>query len=82
MNPFFEENNIKEKDGVYSNENKSVIVKYEDARKMFTLSVAEIEDGNVGEYKEINAWLFDESQNLNDAVSVGIDFTNSLRKEF
>lgn len=82
MAPFFAENNIVENNGVYSNETKSIIVKYDEARTMFTLSVADVEEGTVGEYSEINAWLFDESQNMNDAVSVGIDFTNSLRKEF
>lgn len=82
MSPFFEENNIKENDGVFSNDSKSIIVKYDETRKMFTLSVADIVEGATGEYSEINAWLFDETQNLNDAVSVGIDFTNSLRKEF
>lgn len=82
MAPFFKENNIVENDGVFSNDAKSVAVKYDEQRKMFTLSVADIEEGNVGEYSEINAWLFDESQNLSDATSVGIDFVNSLRKEF
>ena len=82
MTQFFNDNNITENDGVFSNDKKSVVVKYDEGRKMFTLSVADIEDGAVGEYTEVNAWLFDESQNINDAVSVGMDFTNSLRKEF
>lgn len=81
MTPFFNDNGITENDGVFSNDKKSVIVKYDEARKMFTLSVADIEEGTVGEYTEVNAWLFDDSQNINDAVSVGMDFINSLRKE-
>lgn len=81
LNPFFEENSFKEVDGNFTNDNKSVSVKYDDARQMFVLSVADVTDGNVGEFTEINAWLFDDTQNARDAVSVGIDFTNSLRKE-
>lgn len=82
MKPFFEENSITEKEGIYSNDSKAVTVKYDDNRQMYVLSVADIEDGNIGEFREINAWLFDDSQNARDAVSVGIDFTSSLRKEF
>lgn len=82
MKPFFAEHNITENDGIYSNEVKSVLVNYDDARQMYVLSVADIEDGNTGEFREINSWLFDDSQNARDAESVGIDFVNSLRKEF
>lgn len=82
LTPFFEENSIKEKDGVYLGETKAIAINYDEARQMFTLSVAEITDGNIGEYSEINSWLFDDTQNVKDAVSVGIDFANSLRKEF
>ena len=82
LNPFFEENSIKPKDDIFVNDKKAIKVKYEEERKMFTLSVADINEGEVGEFSEINAWLFDESQNLRDAESVGIDFVNSLRKVF
>ncbi len=82
LKPFFEENNIKPQDDIYVSDTKAISVKYEDARQMFTLSVADIEEGNICEYKEINAWLFDDSQNAKDAASVGIDFASSLRKEF
>ena len=81
MQPFFEEHAFALKeDGSYCNDTKSVRVAYDEARQMYTLSVADIEDGKTGDYSEINAWLFDDSQNAKDAVSVGIDFTGSLRK--
>lgn len=82
LEPFFAENGITEKDGVFVSENKAISVNYNEQRQMYTLSVADITDGNIGEYKEINSWLFDDSQNAKDAASVGIDFANSLRKEF
>lgn len=82
LEPLFAENGITEKDGVFVSENKAISVDYNEQRQMYTLSVADITDGNIGEYKEINSWLFDDSQNAKDAASVGIDFANSLRKEF
>ena len=82
MQPFFNDNGIVLKDDLYCNEKKAIKVNYDDARQMYTLSVADIEDGNVSEFNEINAWLFDDSQNARDAVAVGIDFVTSLRKEF
>ena len=81
MQPLFDEQGFKsQEDGSFKNDKKSVKVAYDEARQMYTLSAADIEDGNIGEYAEINAWLFDDSQNAKDAVSVGIDFTASLRK--
>jgi hypothetical protein len=82
LTPFFEEKEIKAQDDIFVSETKAISVKYDEARQMYTLSVAEINEGNVGEFTEINSWLFDDSQTARDASSVGIDFANSLRKEF
>ncbi len=82
MEPFLTEKNFIKKDDCFVNEEKSIKVAYDDNRKMFTLSVAEIEQGELSDYREINAWLFDQNYNEKDAVSVGMDFTISLRKEF
>ena len=82
MQPFFDENGIKAKDGIFVSETKAIDVKYDENRQMYLLLVADIEEGNIGEFTEINAWLFDDSQNARDAESVGIDFVNSLRKVF
>ena len=51
---------------------------------MYTLSVADFEQENnsFGDMREINAWLFEEGNSEKDAVSVGLDFAISLRKEF
>ena len=81
MQPFFDEQGFKsEEDGSFLNDKKSVKVQYDEDRQMYALLAADVEDGNIGEYSEINAWLFDDSQNAKDASSVGIDFTASLRK--
>lgn len=83
MKPFLEENGFKENDNVFSNEKKAFTVKYDEEKQMYKLSVADVdsESGSIGEYTEINSWLFDDSQNAKDAASVGIDFTSSLRKK-
>ena len=82
LKTFFDENNFVKKDDYFANENKAVKIGYDENRKMFTLSVAEIEEGAIGDYREINAWLFDEHSNERDATSVGLDFLISLRKDF
>jgi len=81
MQPFFDENGFKAVENGFINDNKAFIVNYSDERQMYVLSVADVEDGKAGEYREINSWLFDDSQNAKDTVAVGIDFVSSLRSE-
>lgn len=83
MKPFLDENSFKEVGDCFENEKLSVKVAYSEERQMYTLAVANIEEAasDAREYREVNAWLFDDSQNAKDAISVGIDFTVSLRKE-
>lgn len=81
MQPFFDENGLKTNGDAFTSDTKSVLINYDENRQMYTLSVADVADGEVGEYKEVSAWLFDDSQNARDAISVGVDFTTTLRKE-
>lgn len=83
IEPLLLENGLKKSgEGSFISETKSFTVAYNDDKQMYTLSVADVlEDGELTEPKEINAWLFDDSQNANDAVAVGIDFLTSIRKE-
>lgn len=84
MKPFLDEQGFKLlENGSFSNNAKNIRVNYDEARQMYALSVADIspDDNTLGDYREINAWLFDDSQIAKDATSVGIDFTASLRKE-
>ena len=81
MQGFIDENGFKKTDNGFANEKKAFTVKYNDEKQMYVLSVADVEEGKAGEYRDINSWLFDDSQNAKDAGSVGIDFVSSLRKE-
>ncbi len=83
MQPFLDEHNFKTNDDGFANEKKAFKVIYDEQRQMYILSVADIDEETkeAGEYKEVNSWLFDDSQNAKDAASVGIDFTTTLKKE-
>lgn len=83
VKPLFDEKGFStNSDGSFSNGEKSFKIEYDESRQMYSLSVALIsDDAEDKEYKEINAWLFDDSQNAKDASSVGIDFASSIRKE-
>lgn len=82
MKPFLDEHGFKAIDDGFVNDNKKISVMYNDEKQTYSLLVATKDDeGNFSEMSAINTWLFDDSQNAKDAISVGIDFTVSLRKE-
>ena len=65
----------------FINENYAVKVEYNETKQMYILNMAEINEGEIGEYAVLSSWLFDDSQTERDAQSVGIDFTSDLRKK-
>lgn len=82
IKPFLDENGFSKFDEGFKNDSKAVIIDYDEPRQMFLLKIADVnENAEIGEYKEVSSWLFDDSQNQKDAEAVGIDFTNTLRKE-
>ena len=81
MQSFFDDNGFKLVDGVYKNEKKVATIEYNDARQMFVLKTADIEEDGSYELCEASAWLFDDSQTAKDAEAVGIDFTSTLKSE-
>lgn len=80
MGSFFEENGFKENEGVFVSDTKALKIEYDEAKHIYKLLAADVNEGNIGEYAEISAYLFDDGQNRSDAVSVGIDFVDSARK--
>ncbi len=83
MKPFLDENGFKENENGFLNDKKAFYVEYNEEKQTYNLFIADVnaEDNSIGEYSNVNSWLFDDSQNAKDAVSVGIDFTATLRKE-
>ena len=78
MKPFFDENGFKNNDNIFSNEKIKVKIEYNEPKQMYLLFVSNSEEPD---YNEINAWLFDDSQNVKDIEAISIDFCNSLKKE-
>ena len=81
MQPFFDQNGFKAVDGVFRNDKKAACVEYSDERQMYILKTADIAEDGSYQLEEVNAWLFDDSQNAKDAEAVGIDFTSTLKAE-
>lgn len=63
----------------YKNETKAVKIDYDEVAKLYILSIANVVDGNIGEFSTASTWLFDENQTENDAKAVGVDFADTLR---
>ena len=82
MENFFNEQGFKntEEEGVYKNATKQIKIAYDEEKQLYRLFAADIDEQGVGEYSELTAYLFDDSQTKRDAASVGIDFVDTLRK--
>lgn len=80
MKSFLDGNGFKAKDGGFANNTKALKIEYDEAKQVYKLLCADINDGEAGEYAVISSYLFDEGQTKNDAISVGIDFVDSARK--
>ncbi len=80
MKGFFEENGFKSSGDVFSNDKLSVKIEYDEARQVYNLLIADVNDGAVGEYAVATSYLFDDSQLERDAESVGMDFVDTLKK--
>lgn len=81
MQEVIKEANLKLDGNILKNDTKSVKIEYSEEKQLYTIAVADIDGENVGEYKQISAWLFDDSQTAKDACAVGIDFADALKKE-
>ena len=81
MQPFLDEQGFKaQENGNFKNDKRKIKIAYNEERQMYVLSAADTGEEGDGEFKEIDAWLFDDSQNAKDAAAVGVDFTAALRK--
>ena len=65
----------------YKNEQKAVKIEYNEEIKQFQLLIADVADGEAGEFAVASSWLFDEGQNERDAAAVGVDFADTLREK-
>jgi len=64
----------------YKNDRLAFKIEHNEEKKMLNLYVAEVsEDKEIGEYSLASSWLFEESENLRDAESAGLDFLDTLK---
>lgn len=64
----------------YKNDRLAFKVDHDEEKKMLVLQVAEVnEAGETNEYNVASSWLFEESENLRDAESAGLDFVDTLK---
>ncbi len=81
MQDFFDENGFKAQEDAFVSEQKAVSIKYNEEKQIYNLYLADIADGNIGEFALISSYLFDDTQTEKDALSVGIDFVDTLRSK-
>lgn len=79
MQVLFDGQKFTKQDDVYKNDQKAVKIEYNEEAKQFVLLVADINEGETGEFSAASSWLFDETQNERDAATVGVDFADTLR---
>lgn len=79
MNAFFENNGFKADGDVFVSDKAAVKIEYDESKQIYNLLIAQVSDGNTGEFEVASSYLFDDSQNEKDAASVGIDFVDTLR---
>ncbi len=68
-------------DDIYKNDQKAVKIEYNNDAKQFILLVADVNEGEIGEFSAASTWLFDETQTERDAAAVGVDFADTLRTQ-
>ena len=78
MQEVINETNLSLDGNILKNDTKSVKIEYIEEKQLYTIAVADVDGDNVGEYKQISAWLFDDSQTAKDAAAVGIDFSEEM----
>lgn len=84
LTPLFNEQGFKHSPDapeIYLNDKKAVRVAYEEDRKMFTLNIADIVEGEGVDFREVSGWLFDESHGSRDAAVIAEDFASIIKEE-
>ena len=66
----------------YKNEKIAFKISHDEEKKLLLLDVAEVnENGEVGEYSNASSWLFENTEELRDAESAGMDFFDTLKNK-
>lgn len=66
--------------GRFANDKKDFVIRYDNAKKLFTLNIADVTDNEIGEYKTASTWLFDDTHRADDTATIAKDFEDVLFK--
>ena len=80
MKTFLDENGFKDKNGVFVSDSKALKIEYDGEKSLYKLFIADVVEGETGEYALISSYLFDQNSVKGDAVAVGIDFLEESKK--
>lgn len=71
---------FKKEDNCFQNDKIAFKIVHDEDKKMLYLEVAEVGENNIlGDYEIKSSWLFEESENLRDAASAGMDFNDTVK---
>lgn len=78
LSAFFADNGFKKSEDGFKSDKLAVKIEYNEDKHTFNLLTASAQSESP-EYTVASSYLFDDTQNEEDAVAVGIDFLNTLR---
>ncbi len=82
LQPIITEKGFVEKDGVYSNSEYAFKVEHDCDNKLLKFFVATVEEGEIKEFSEASAFLFENEEDQKDARSAGLDFLDTAKTKF
>lgn len=82
MKSLIDEKSFKEENGVFSNEEYAFKVEHDEEAKLLKLLVATKEEGEIKDFTEASAFLFEDETNERDAASAGLDFLDTAKLKF
>ncbi len=80
MQSFLDANGFKAESDMFVNATKALKIEYNAEKSLYNLLLADVAEGNIGDFAVVSSYLFDSTHGKKDAVSVGIDFVDSARK--
>lgn len=82
MQPLISEKGFSEKEGVFSNNEYAFKIEHDADAKVLKLFVATIDNGEIKDFTEASAFLFENEEDVRDARSAGLDFLDTAKLKF
>ncbi len=82
IEPVIKEQGFLKADDVYKNETYAFKIEHSEEEKLLKLYCATVDNGEVGDFSEASAFLFEDPENERDAMSAGLDFVDTIKTRF